>query len=41
MLGAVTQPVRQARSSELRYADTWSFSADGTNGFITEFSYAG
>jgi hypothetical protein len=41
MLGAVTQPVRQARSTELRYADTWSFSADGKNGFITEFSYAG
>jgi hypothetical protein len=41
MLGAVTQPVRQARSTELRYSDTWSFAADGKNGFITEFSYAG
>lgn len=41
MLGAVAQPVRQARASELRYADAWSFAAEGTNGFITEFSYAG
>jgi hypothetical protein len=41
MLGAVAQPVRQARARELRYNDTWSFSAEGTNGFITEFSYAG
>jgi hypothetical protein len=41
MLGAVTQPLRQARSTTLRYSDTWSFSAEGKNGFITEFSYAG
>jgi hypothetical protein len=41
MFGAIAQPVRQARSTELRYADSWSFSASGSNGFITEFSYAG
>jgi hypothetical protein len=41
MLGAVTQPLRQARSTQVRYTDSWSFAADGKNGFITEFSYAG
>lgn len=40
-LGAVTQPMRQARSTGVRYADTWSFTTEGKNGFITEFSYAG
>lgn len=40
MLGAVTQPLRQARSTTLRYEDSWSFSAEGKNGFITEFSYS-
>ena len=39
LLGAITQPLRQARASELRYADHWSFDADGTNGFVAEFRY--
>ena len=39
LLGAVTQPIRQARSSELAYRGHWSFEADGTNGFMAEFSY--
>lgn len=41
LLGAVTQPVRQGKSTQVRYSDHWQFEADGTNGFITEFSYAG
>lgn len=41
LFGVITQPVRQARSTELRYTDSWSFSTNGRNGFITEFSYAG
>lgn len=41
LLGAVTQPLRQAKSKSVRFADDWSFSAEGTNGFITEFVYEG
>lgn len=41
LFGAIAQPVRQARSTQLRYADSWSFSTNGRNGFIAEFSYAG
>ncbi|MEP7104875.1 MAG: DUF1326 domain-containing protein [Chloroflexota bacterium] len=38
-LGAVTQPLRQAKASKLSYRGDWTASAAGTNGFITEFEY--
>ncbi len=38
-LAAVAQPVRQARSSRLRYDDAFSFETEGRNAFITEFRY--
>lgn len=39
--GAVPQPVRQGRSTELRYEGVWSFSTEGRNAFFTEFAYSG
>lgn len=39
LLGAVTQPLRQAKSGTLVYNGDWTVSAGGTNGFITEFEY--
>ena len=39
--GAVTQPVRQGRASEVRYDGHWSVSFSGTNSFITDFRYEG
>lgn len=39
LLGAVTQPVRQARSSTLRYDGAFSFETEERNSFITEFHY--
>jgi hypothetical protein len=38
-LGAVAQPLRQARSSKLRYADAFAFETSGRNGFIADFRY--
>ena len=38
-LGAVTQPLRQARSSKLRYDGAFSFETKERNSFITEFRY--
>jgi hypothetical protein len=38
-LGAVAQPLRQARSSRLRYADAFAFETSGRNGFIADFQY--
>jgi hypothetical protein len=40
LLGAVTQPIRQARSGTLTYKGDWTVSAAGSNGFITEFEYS-
>ena len=40
LLGAITQPVRQARSTSVRYDGAFSFSAEGRNSFIAEFAYA-
>lgn len=40
-LGAVTQPVRQGKSTEVRYDGAWSFSTEGRNAFFTEFAYSG
>ncbi|MDQ6898408.1 MAG: DUF1326 domain-containing protein [Candidatus Dormibacteraeota bacterium] len=39
MLGAVTQPIRQAKSGALSYSGDWKAGAAGANGFITEFEY--
>jgi hypothetical protein len=39
LLGAVTQPIRQAKSGKLAYRGDWKASAAGANGFITEFEY--
>ena len=39
LLGAVTQPVRQARSTNVRYDDAFAFTAQGQNSFIAEFAY--
>ena len=41
LLGAVTQPIRQAKSDALSYRGDWTIDAAGVNGFITEFSYEG
>jgi hypothetical protein len=41
LLGAVTQPLRQARSTEVRFNGTWSFETSDRNSFITEFRYEG
>jgi hypothetical protein len=40
-LGAVTQPVRQGKSTEVRYDGAWTFSTEGRNAFFTEFAYSG
>jgi len=39
LLGAVTQPMRQAKSSVLRYDGFFSFSTEGRNAFIADFAY--
>ena len=41
LLGAVTQPVRQARATHARYEDAFEFQTAGTNSFFTEFAYTG
>jgi hypothetical protein len=38
---AVPQPMRQGRSTEVRYDGAWSFSTQGRNAFFTEFAYSG
>lgn len=40
-LAAVTQPVRQGRSADVRYEGAWSFATQGRNAFFTEFAYSG
>jgi hypothetical protein len=39
LLGAVAQPIRQAKSGTLTYNGDWKAQAAGSNGFITEFDY--
>ena len=39
--GAVTQPVRQARSKDVSYHGHWSADFSGTNSFVTDFRYEG
>lgn len=41
LLGVVTQPLRQAKAKSVRFAGDWGFSAEETNGFVTEFVYEG
>jgi hypothetical protein len=42
LLGAITQPLRQAKSVELKYQDAWEFETSGRNAFTTsEFAYEG
>jgi hypothetical protein len=40
LLGAIAQPVRQAKSNALRYDGAFSIRTEGRNGFIAEFAYA-
>jgi len=41
LLGAITQPVTQAKSLELSYRGAWEFQTSERNSFITDFAYAG
>jgi hypothetical protein len=41
LLGAVTQPIRQAKSDHVRYDGHFSLDATDRNAFITEFAYQG
>jgi len=42
LLGAITQPLRQAKSVELKYHDAWEFETSERNAFTTsEFAYEG
>jgi hypothetical protein len=42
LLGAITQPLRQAKSVELKYLDAWEFETSERNAFTTsEFAYEG
>lgn len=41
LLGAVTQPVNQARAGAVRYDDYWTAEFSGTNSFTTQFAYEG
>jgi hypothetical protein len=41
LLGAITQPVTQAKSVEVTYRDAWEFQTSDRNSFITDFAYAG
>jgi len=40
-LGAVPQPLTQAKAGHVRYGDHWNAEFSGTNSFITEFAYEG
>lgn len=35
----IPQPMRQARSDTIRFADAWSFESSNTNSYISEFRY--
>jgi len=40
-LGAVTQPLRQGKSRNVRYSDHWTADISDRNAFLTEFVYEG
>ena len=41
LLGAITQPVTQAKSRDVSYHDHWDVEYSGTNSFVTDFKYEG
>ncbi len=41
LLGAVTQPVNQAKAGDVSYHGHWDTEFSGTNGFVTDFAYEG
>ncbi|MEP6759584.1 MAG: DUF1326 domain-containing protein [Actinomycetota bacterium] len=41
LLGAVPQPLRQARAGAISYHDHWDTEYSGTNSFVTDFAYEG
>jgi len=41
LLGAVAQPVTQAKAGAVRYHDHWDAEFSGTNSFVTDFAYEG
>ena len=41
MLGAVAQPVTQAKAGDVSYHGHWDVEYSGTNSFVTDFSYEG
>lgn len=41
LLGAVTQPLIQAKAGAVRYHDHWEAEFSGTNSFVTDFAYEG
>lgn len=41
LLGAIPQPVTQAKAGDVRYHDHWDVEFSGTNSFVTDFRYEG
>jgi hypothetical protein len=41
LLGAITQPVTQAKAGDVNYHGHWDVEYSGTNSFITDFKYEG
>ena len=41
LLGAITQPITQAKSGDVSYHDHWDVEYSGTNSFVTDFKYEG
>jgi hypothetical protein len=41
LLGAITQPVTQAKAGEVSYHGHWDVEYSGTNSFVTGFKYEG
>ncbi len=41
MLGAIPQPVTQARAGDVSYHGHWDVEYSGTNSFVTDFKYEG
>ncbi len=41
LMGAVSQPVTQARAGDVRYHDHWDAEFSATNSFVSDFAYQG
>ena len=41
MLGAIPQPVTQAKAGDVSYHGHWDVEYSGTNSFVTDFKYEG